>query len=226
MVFAVPLHCQSCVKDISKALSAVPSIGRFDVDLASQLVYIQGSAPPSLVIKSIQATGRDAILRGSGAPNSSAVCILESHAIAPGAEEESPVKGLARMVEVSPTSTLIDLTIRGLPAGTYDATIRETGDISRGPASTGKVWPGKGVLGQILVDATGEGQAFLERPLRVWELVGRAMVVGKQGAEERDGVVGVIARSAGAWENSKTVCSCSGKTVWEERQDARRQGIL
>ena len=29
-------------------------------------------------------------------------------------------------------------------------------------------------------------------------------------------IAGIIARSAGAFENMKKVCSCSGKTLWEE----------
>ncbi|CAJ0826137.1 20122_t:CDS:2 [Entrophospora sp. SA101] len=29
-------------------------------------------------------------------------------------------------------------------------------------------------------------------------------------------IAGIIARSAGAFENTKKVCSCSGKTLWEE----------
>ncbi len=29
---------------------------------------------------------------------------------------------------------------------------------------------------------------------------------------------GVIARSAGLFENMKKICSCSGKTLWEERE--------
>ena len=34
-------------------------------------------------------------------------------------------------------------------------------------------------------------------------------------------LAGVIARSAGAWTNDKTVCTCSGKTQWEEAKEAK-----
>ena len=34
-------------------------------------------------------------------------------------------------------------------------------------------------------------------------------------------LAGVIARSAGAWTNDKTVCSCSGKTQWQEAAAAK-----
>lgn len=61
----------------------------------------------------------------------------------------------------------------------------------------------------------------------VGEMVGRGVVVERV-ADDAEGavVVGVVARSAGVWENSKTVCSCSGKTVWEEREEMVSKGIV
>ena len=223
-----------------------------EANLRDQLVFIEGTAAPSSIVAAIQDTGRDAILRGSGASNSAAVCILETHSTA----VPNKVRGLARMVQVSPTMTIIDLTIRGLSPGTYHATIRETGDISRGATSAGGVWselfsPGssegsqspsssmkKGVFGTLEVNKAGVGSIFLDRPVQIWEMIGRSMVVSKMappregGAKERfekedpDTLVGVIARSAGVWDNDKTVCSCSGKTVWEEREEQRGKGML
>ena len=43
---------------------------------------------------------------------------------------------------------------------------------------------------------------------------------------EGEMVMGVVARSAGVWENEKMVCSCSGKTVWEEREEQVGRGML
>lgn len=154
--------------------------------------------------------------------------------------------------------TVVDLTIRGLAPGTYHATVRETGDISRGAASTGGVWSGlcsgageseeggksaaarmkEGVFGALEVDRSGVGSVFLDRPVQVWEMIGRSMVVSKVAppgdgggkeafeAKDPDTLVGVVARSAGVWENDKTVCSCSGKTVWEEREEQIGKGML
>jgi copper chaperone for superoxide dismutase len=211
-------------------------------------------------VQAIQGTGRDAILRGSGATNSAAVSILETfhhpdtngHGVDQQSGEDSDryVRGLARMVQVSPTATLVDLTLRGLPAGSYLATIREYGDLKDGAASTGPVWDGRataseeiakyqskvgprGGLCTISVGANGRGSAFIDRPFQVWEVVGHALVVSKsdegQGqslANTEDTVVGVIARSAGMWDNDKTVCSCTGKTLWEERREVRQNGVL
>lgn len=148
------------------------------------------------------------------------------------------MRGLARMVQVSPTLTLIDLTIRGLSPGRYWATVRETGNVSDGPASTGGVWgglrdsgPARGVLGTVRVGASGIGSVFVDRPVQIWELIGRSLVISRQldgrlGREDPDILVGVVARSAGVWENDKTVCSCSGKTLWEERGESVARGLL
>jgi len=199
---------------------------------------------PSAIVSAIQDTGRDAILRGSGKPNSTspshagkkfkvwlvntglgcetgaAVAILETHAN----DISNPVRGLVRMVQVSSKLTILDLTLQGLSPGRYHATIRASGDISRGAASTGDVWgrqesgreeeadvPPRGEFGSIDVGNSGAASVLLDKAIEVWEIIGRGFVVSK----ERDGsfksngpdtVVGVIARSAGVWENEKTVC--------------------
>lgn len=199
-------------------------------------MFIEGTASPSEIVSAIESTGRDAILRGSGRSNSAGVCILETHA-----NVKDPVKGLARMVEVGPNLTLIDLTIKGLTPGTYHATIRERGDISQGAVSTGGIWEAlksaagfkkaRGSFGEIKVGKDGRGNAFLDKPFSIWEVIGRSMVVSKQAEgpftqDDADTLVGVIARSAGVWDNDKTVCSCSGKTVWEERKEQQGRGMI
>ncbi|KAF2761385.1 superoxide dismutase 1 copper chaperone, partial [Pseudovirgaria hyperparasitica] len=227
--FAVPLSCEDCIEDISWALHK-----------------LDGTTAPSAIVAAIQATGRDAILRGSGTSDTddsdvsyvgASVCILESHA----PNMENKVKGLVRMVQVAPNLTIIDLSIRGVSPGNYHATVRENGDISQGPESTGGVWetvsagqedrPCRGVLGPVEVGQSGLGTVFLDKPIQIWELIGRSIVVsqqreGKFDKNDRDTIVGVIARSAGLWDNDKMVCSCSGKTVWEERKEQSERGML
>jgi copper chaperone for superoxide dismutase len=143
--------------------------------------------------------------------------------------------------------TLVDLTLRGVKEGSYHVTVRETGDISRGAESTGSVWGGlkvtgrtedgkpRGYWGKVEVGRDGKGSVFVDREVRVSELIGRGMVVSKESPEaggrsfsEHDDatVVGVIARSAGMWDNDKTVCSCSGKNVWEERKEQVGKGMM
>ena len=113
--------------------------------------------------------------------------------------------------------------------------MRKTGDISRGAASLGPVYTGddgnntrEGELGVVDVDKEGRGNLVGEVGWKVWELVGRGMCVESvdEREEGRQEVVGVVARSAGVWENEKVVCGCSGKTVWEEREEMVGKGIL
>lgn len=225
-------------------------------------------AAPSAIVETIQATGRDAILRGSGAsdsecllfylwlenttphhttssvqsklltpPPGAAVSILETFETPPpdqasASHNDRLVRGLARIVQVNPTTTLVDLTLRGVSPGTYHATVREYGNLASGAVSAGPVWSGgRGVLGTVTVGAGGHGSAFLSHPFQIWEVIGRALVVSRRGGEaplvnDEDTVVGVIARSAGVWDNDKTVCSCTGKTLWEERREEVGKGML
>lgn len=242
--FAVPLSCEDCIKDVSTSLYQLDGIHNVSASLPDQLISITGTTAPSKIVSAIEATGRDAILRGSGKADSAAVCILETHA----SSVKEHVRGLIRMVQVSPTMTIIDMTIRGASPGTYDVSVRERGDISSGAASTGGIWEAvqssqdkppriaKGVWGTIEVGQNGLGSVFLDRPIQIWEMIGRAVVVSRrleQGRpreklerEDEDTFVGVVARSAGVWDNDKTVCSCSGKTVWEERKEQTARGML
>jgi copper chaperone for superoxide dismutase len=149
------------------------------------------------------------------------------------------------MVQVSSNMTLVDLTINGLSPGRYWATVRQAGDISQGAASTGGIWEAlkstvlgsetpkepRGVFGTVDVDEKGRGNVFMDRPVAIWEMIGRSMVLSKSKEgpfkrEDPDTLVGVIARSAGVWDNDKMVCSCSGKNVWQERQEQVSQGMV
>ena len=141
------------------------------------------------------------------------------------------------MVQVNAERTLVDLTVRGVAPGTYRVTIREYGDLKDGAKSTGPVWldgtgHARGALGTVEVGEDGRGAAFVDHPFQIWEVIGHGMVVTRQDEGARpllnddDTVAGVIARSAGMWDNDKTVCSCTGKTLWDERRDELKKGML
>ncbi|GAB7364556.1 hypothetical protein MBLNU230_g5363t1 [Neophaeotheca triangularis] len=246
--FAVPMTCESCVQDVSTSLYKLDGISTVTANLPSQLLSITGTTPPSQIVSTIQSTGRDAILRGSGKAESAAVCILETHSSHPSVNLDNAVRGLIRMVQVSAGMTLCDLTLQGVGEGRYGVSVRESGDISRGAESTGRVWGGedagreggraRGWWGVVDVGKGGLGSVFVDRPVQIWEMIGRSIVVRRlregevedrevrTDREDVDTLVGVIARSAGVWDNDKTVCSCSGKTVWEERKEQVGKGML
>lgn len=238
-VFNVPMECESCVNSVSGALKGLKDVESYQVDLKSETATVVGNVPPSEIVKAIQATGKDAIIRGTGKPNSAAVCILESF---DPRDRLQPVKGLARVVAVSDLNVYVDLTVNGLEKGDYYLLVRTSGDLSEGALSTGAVFH---AFAPIEVDQPSDlsttinslnafdsdsllfsGQSFLPANLKIQELIGRSMVLSKlKGEVSSDALCGVIARSAGAWENDKLVCSCTGKTVWQERVDAVHRGV-
>jgi copper chaperone for superoxide dismutase len=98
-----------------------------------------------------------------------------------------------------------------------------------GNESRGKLAP-KGVFGTIEVGRNGIGTVFIDKPIQIWEMIGRSMVVSRQ----RDGNSRRTTRTR-LWESllgvlvsgtMKTVCSCSGKTIWEERKEQVGRGML
>lgn len=216
--YAVKMHCDDCTSQIKQCLKDVPGIANLKFDLPKQIVSVEGSAVPSTIVAALATCGRDAIIRGTGKPDSSAVAILETHQPA-----DTAVRGLVRMVQVSDNRTLFDVTLNGMPrAGAFSASVHELGDVSQGAASTGAAWhtfdePISCTRPSDLGPGLYSGSALLSAPVAVWELIGRSFVVAGQPA-----LCGVVARSAGVWENDKQVCACSGKTVWQERQDALR----
>ena len=143
------------------------------------------------------------------------MCILDYN------RQDSPhqdVRGLARIVQLpsNPPRTFVEITIASYPPGQYDIVIRETGNLTNGIKSAGQ--PIR-VLGNVQVDERGWGEWSGEvEDLQVWEVLGHVLSV--------DQVAGVVARSAGVWENVKKVCACSGRTIWEEHQVMAKQASV
>ncbi|WVF68434.1 hypothetical protein IAT40_003199 [Kwoniella sp. CBS 6097] len=119
----------------------------------------------------------------------------------------------------------------------WNVYISSTGNMVNPPSSTGKSFFS---LGSIRPDKDGYGDMFKEVEGELWEWVGRGCVVesalasqqasagagdGQAAASSTIGKIfaGVVARSAGAWGNEKTVCACSGRTMWEEGRDMEKK---
>ncbi|KAJ2602057.1 copper chaperone [Coemansia sp. RSA 1722] len=243
---AVDMTCQSCVDDVTRVLSSVPGVDKIDVTLSNKQVMVEGSVGPSAVLKAIKDSGRSAVVRGTGSGIGgnigAAVCIFEEgRALA-----DSATRGLARFVQVDENICFVDITVSGIPDGLHGIAIHECGDLSKVPESCGAHWnPDKvehgdaatghrGDLGNLEIkDGWGEMSFETER-FKVWEIIGRSMVIGAnaddlgQGAtgssSKTDGgsgpgiLAGVVARSAGLFENEKLVCACSGNTLWAEQR--------
>ncbi|KAI8814338.1 superoxide dismutase [Cladochytrium replicatum] len=243
--YAVPMHCESCAADVTAAVQSVVSDSRslktIQPDLTNQTVLIESSLSPSVILSAIRATGRSAIFRGaSGADPAShpaAVCIFESFlgAKTVGAWAQHDNRGVARLLQIDDENCLVDLTVDvDVPeefAGSaveFAVKVHELGDISEGAASTGDLFTLVGTL-----SAEPNSEKGLRRvqfvtestQLKVWEVLGRSLVIDLAAAAgssaSQYSMCGVIARSAGLFENTKKVCSCSGQTLWEENSASR-----
>ncbi|KAJ3170699.1 hypothetical protein HDU88_008602 [Geranomyces variabilis] len=225
--FAVDLHCDSCVQTVNAALDAIPGITSRSVSLPAKTVTIEATAPPSLLFQALRATGISTVLKGQSTASSSstghlgaAVCIFESFQGARGWAQTNN-KGLARLVQVDSDTCLVDVTLTGMRPGVeHSVSVHECGDISGGCASTGAALA---ELGRVMVDAAGRADLVIEKKdVKVWDIIGRSIVVARSdsstapGAADDTSSCGIIARSAGVFQNSKSVCSCDGKTLWEE----------
>ncbi|KAF9326594.1 hypothetical protein BG006_010009 [Podila minutissima] len=240
--FAVEMTCLSCVQDITNILQGAEGIKKFDIDLKEQRVVVEGSAPPSSISRLLKNTGKTVIVRGSGVAqvpgtekpyglvrflqvnNETCVVDVTVQGLTPGQH------GI-HIHELGDTSG---------GATTCGAHFNPT-NVAHGDHETGHV----GDLGNIEVDKKGWGDLVLEsKRIKVWDIIGRSVVVTekpddlgqkpltmdtpstvqasdlKSGSEDgwsgKGVICGIIARSAGVFENAKKVCDCSGTTLWEE----------
>ncbi|XP_067681104.1 copper chaperone for superoxide dismutase-like [Haliotis asinina] len=226
MEFAVQMTCQGCVNSVRKVLNGVPGIISVDVRLDTEQVIVESSLPSSQVKDLLETTGKRAVLQGYGSSKGpqhlgAAVSIMETG--------NSLVKGVVRLIQNDETTCVVEGTVDGLPKGTHTVCVHELGDLSNGCNSCGDIFgltdKVKGIITELQVGEDGRGIFRCENSsLKVWDLIGRSMIVHHGQKEEiiKAGnsnrmVCGIIARSAGLFENSKKICACDGVTIWEER---------
>ncbi|KAJ2882028.1 copper chaperone [Coemansia aciculifera] len=214
---AVDMTCQSCVDDINGVLGTVPGVDKIDISLDDKQVMVEGTATPSSILKAIKDTGRSAVVRGTGSSSGgnigAAVCIFEEGS----AMGNHATRGLARFVQIDETTCFVDISVSGISDGAHGIAIHECGDMSQVPKSCGGRWNPDSVELDRLVVKDGWGDlAFETDRFKVWEIIGRSMVIN---AGSEGGILaGVVARSAGLFENDKQVCACSGNTLWTEQR--------
>ncbi|KAJ9555380.1 hypothetical protein OSB04_009994 [Centaurea solstitialis] len=226
--FMVDMSCEGCVKAVKNKLRQwMVGIKSVDVDLSNQVVRIFGSSPVKIMAEALEQTGRKARLIGQGSPGE----VFISAAVA---EFKGPeIFGVVRLAQVSMELARIEANFSGLSPGKHAWSINEFGDLTRGAASTGKLFnpitqqlsdektiyefQALGDLGTLDVDEKGE--AFfsgVKKNLTVGDLIGRAIAVYENEDRSDAGLAAaVIARSAGVGENYKKLCTCDGTTIWE-----------
>lgn len=194
--------------------SALKDIGTIDINPELGRVVVETENTPwNEIQQKIEATGRRAVLTGFG--GKSCVSIL-------GSNKNELLKGVIRFCAVSETNTsgcVIDGVIDGLAPNTkHEVNVHEYGDLSNGCESVGSVFEQSAKIEKVVTSDADGGISFriLDQNLNVGDLIGRSVVISNANNKERLGC-GIIARSAGLFENYKKICACDGVTLWEER---------
>ncbi|KAJ0049134.1 hypothetical protein Pint_15972 [Pistacia integerrima] len=231
--FMVDMKCEGCVNAVKNKLQAVDvscylhlfggeyiRVKNVEVDLTNQVVRILGSSPVKTMTEALEQTGRKARLIGQGVPEEFLV------PAAVGEFKGPDIFGVVRLAQVNMECARIEASFSGLSPGKHGWSVNEYGDLTKGAASTGKVYnpttegTAKEPLGDLgTLDVNDEGNATfsgVKEKLRVSDLIGRSIAVyGTEDKSDSGVTAAVIARSAGVGENHKKICLCDGTTIWE-----------
>ncbi|KAM3920583.1 copper chaperone for superoxide dismutase [Leptodactylus fuscus] len=240
--FAVQMTCEKCVRAVKSSLEGVAGVQNVNISLESEAVVVETTLPALEVQKLLESSGRRAVLKGMGSVESQNLGAAVAMLSGVGA-----IQGVVRFLQVSENNCIIDGTVDGLNPGQHGIHIHEFGDLSMGCDSCGGHYnpegnahgsPGQldshvGDLGNILADKSGRATfRFDNNRVKVWDIIGRSLVVDEgeddlgrgthhlskvTGNSGKGLTCGIIARSAGLFENVKQICSCDGITIWEER---------
>lgn len=244
--FAVQMTCQSCVQAVERCLEGVQGIQAVTVNLEAESVLVDTTLTAEEVQDLIESTGRLAVLKGMGSTTQkdlgAAVAMVEG---------VNCIQGVVRFVQLSLEKCIIEGTVDGLKPGLHGLHVHTFGDLTDSFNKCGDHFnpDGKshgdpkdsdrhvGDLGNILADETGRAVFRMEDDLlKVWDIIGRSIVVdegeddlgrGRNPFSKISGnsgerlAGGIIACSAGLFQNPKKICTCDGVTLWDERERTR-----
>lgn len=96
----------------------------------------------------------------------------------------------------------------------HNISICEYGDVSQKCENLGEVYNNH--IYDITSDEFGKSVfRFFDQYLRVNDLIGRSVLISEKNEKIS---CGIIARSAGIFENFKKICACDGVELWNERE--------
>jgi copper chaperone for superoxide dismutase len=123
--------------------------------------------------------------------------------------------GLVRIIQLKKDDCLFDAVVDNCePNEEYTISVHEYGDFSGEELDNcGEVLV---KVGAILADGNGRGSILVEQVRAdLSQLIGRSICLTETRTQTRK-IAGIIARSSRAFSNEKKICTCSGKTLWEE----------
>lgn len=197
-------------------MSTLKNIQVKEINVAEQRLVLEfeetndKNSPSAIKVQNLleDKLGLATVIRGTG---DSVSAVTEIH----GSNAHPSLMGVVRYVQGEHRRCLLDGVIDYVePKKHYQLGICEFGDLSEpNYSSVGQTIYS---FGEFFADST---QLVVKKSSSNCDLasyIGRALAVFKDG--EIVGA-GVVARSSSVMDNSKKICACSGKTLWEERKD-------
>ncbi|KAF7991776.1 hypothetical protein HCN44_010577 [Aphidius gifuensis] len=252
--FAVQMTCQSCVDSIEKSLSSLNGVDKIDVSLERGTVVVQSSLPYTLIQEKIEDSGRRAVFKGYGENSISAVSMINGDTrLLKNNNIQGVVRFVQANENCIIDGTIDGLTPgkHGLhvhECGDISKGCESVGDhfnpynSPHGAPENDANHRHVGDLGNVEADNSGRARFRLQDKLiKVGDIIGRSLVItqnqddlGNEANElskihgnSGDRIAcGIIARSSGIFENTKKICACSGKTLWDERDETKKKGLL
>lgn len=239
--FAVQMTCQSCVNSIRKALDGVEGIRKVSINLEKEQVTVDTVLPASHVQKMIEETGRKAVIKGLGGLENkhlgAAVAMMAGSSIVGVVRF---VQTNENTCIIDGTIDGLKPGEHGLHIhehGDITKGCQSLGDhynpFKKPHGGRESIFRHVGDLGNIAADKTGRAAfRFQDRLVKVGDIIGRSLAIssGRDDLGEGDDVrskldgnsgdsrlaCGIIARSAGIFQNPKKVCVCDGTSIWDE----------
>lgn len=208
------MKCNSCRDAILRELSSIKGIKIEDINVQEQRLVLQlgEESPSAFQIQSIieDKLKINAIIRGTGN-------FVTSVAEIRGSEKyQKNVIGVARFVQNESKQCLLDAVIDGLEMNQkYQIGVHEYGDLSEPSYSS----IGNQIFSfakDILCTSTKLNIKNKVDNCDLASFIGHAFAISK-GTEVVG--AGIVARASKVMDNSKKICACSGRTLWEERED-------
>jgi len=215
--YAVQMKCDSCKDKIINELSSLVDLKIVDINVKEQRLVLKlgENSPTAFQLQSLieNKLGLNAIIRGTGD-------FISTVSEIRGSQKHNRVMGVARFVQNENKQCLLDAVIDGLEANKhYQLSVHEFGDLSE---------PNYTSIGDEIfcfaknasVTASSSKMNFKSRVdnCDLASFIGRAFAI----KSETDIVgAGIMARASRMMDNSKKICACDGKTLWEEREEKR-----
>lgn len=230
------------VNAIKIAFSNLKGVAKVDEDLSHNKVYVDTVLPTSIVHSRIEELTKSVtVLKGLASTlDTAGQAKYKEAAVAEMIDADNAPCGVVRFVQLDENNCAIDGTIDGLGKGRKHAiNVFEYGDFSDGFNRIGNHFNPHnrkhglptdserhvGDLGNVEANEAGRSYfRIVDGQVKTWDIIGRCFCVSEL-PDDRSGntgkrlACGIIARSASIFENVKKVCACSGKTMWQERQE-------